>query len=307
MNNKRMTQRFFCLTTLALALAACSSTPDRNSALDDARARVVAAQASPQVAGLAPDELGRAAASLRVAEKAWADGGKSVDVDHLAYLTSQRVTIAQNTAASKAAQAVTAGAAAERDQVRLALRTNEADKAQQQLAAAQQSNAQKSAALAEAEAAALRDKARVDRRDARVSDLEQQLKELNAKKTERGMVVTLGDVLFNSGEAQLLPDGARNMSKLAEFFKRNPENKASIEGYTDSQGSASANQDLSDRRARAVMSTLVSLGVPADRLSTKGFGEEMPTASNGTAAGRQLNRRVEIVFATIPDTAKLTR
>jgi outer membrane protein OmpA-like peptidoglycan-associated protein len=285
-----MNIRVLSLVTLAGTLAACSSMPDRNANLDRASGSYKSAQSDPQVAALAPDELKAAGDSLRVADKAWTDGVAPATVDHLAYMTSQRVVIAQETAASKAAQAVTAGAAAERDRTRLAVRTNEADLAQEKLALSQQSNAQKAGELAAADANAQRDQARVN-------DLEMQLKDLNAKKTDHGMVVTLGDVLFDSGKSKILPGGARNMVKLADFFKRNPQSKASIEGYTDSVGAANANFELSERRAGAVMTALVDHGVPADRLSTKAHGAENPVASNGTAAGRQMNRRVEIVFA----------
>lgn len=300
--------------------------PDRNAALYDARSRYVAAQANPQVTSLAADELRRAGEALRVAEASRAAGDPLARVDHLAYLTRQRVLIAQDTASSRTAQAVTASAAAERDKMRLALRTIEADAAQRQLAQAQQNNAQmanqadaaqrdlaqaqrtnaqQSADLAAADAARQRDQARADRRDARVGDLEMQLRELNARKTDRGMVVTLGDVLFDTGKSQLRGDGTRNLAKLAEFFRRNPDRRASIEGYTDDVGSAGANQSLSERRAGAVMAALVNMGVPADHLSSLGHGEEMPAASNADAAGRQMNRRVEIVFVPLPgDTAR---
>jgi outer membrane protein OmpA-like peptidoglycan-associated protein len=292
-----MNTRLFVLTTLAAALAACSTVPDRNAALDQARARYAAAQNNPQVTTLAPEELKRAGEALGMADKAQADGATLATVDHLAYMGNQRVTIAQDTASSRAAQAVTAGAAAERDRIRLATRTNEANAAQSQLIVAQESNVVKSIQLDAAAQMAMNDKARLDRRDAQVNNLEMQLRDMNAKKTERGMVVTLGDTLFATGQSQLQPEGARNMTKLAEFLKRNPERKASIEGYTDSVGGADANQTLSDRRAHAVMSALIDLGVPSDHLSTQAFGEANPVASNSTAAGRQSNRRVEIVFA----------
>ncbi|CAG1018778.1 putative lipoprotein YiaD [Burkholderiaceae bacterium] len=297
-----MNIRTFALGAIAAAtLAACSSVPDRNTALEQARTRVTSAQGNPQVASLAPEELKRATESLRVADKAWSDGSKTATIDHLSYMTVQRVAIAQETASSRASQAVTAGAAAERDKMRLAQRTSEADAAQRQLAASQQSNARKATELAAAEAGAVRDQARIERSDARASDLENQLKDLNAKKTERGIVVTLGDVLFDSGRSRLLPDGSRNMAKLAEVFKRNPQRRATIEGYTDSVGDAGANQDLSQRRADAVMNELVGQGVAADHLSTRAHGEANPTADNGTPAGRQMNRRVEIVFTPLAD------
>jgi outer membrane protein OmpA-like peptidoglycan-associated protein len=333
-----MNTRFALLATVVATLAACTSVPVRNSALDQARGRFNSAQVNPQITTLAPDELKRAGESLRVAEQAWTNGDTTATVDHLSYIAAQRVTIAQESASSRASQAVTAGAAAERDKMRLAMRTNEADAAQQKLAMSQQDNARKSTELAEAatanerdktqlakrsdevdaaqqqlalsrqsnadktaelaaaDANALREKARTDRSDARVSDLETQLKDLNAKKTERGMVVTLGDVLFDSGQSRLSPDSSRNMRKLADFFKRNPERKASVEGYTDNVGAVNANHDLSQRRATSVMTALVNLGVPADRLSTRAHGEDDPVANNDSAAGRQMNRRVEIVF-----------
>jgi outer membrane protein OmpA-like peptidoglycan-associated protein len=298
-----MNHRLFALATVAAALTACATAPERNLALDQARGRFNAAQGDPQVSALAPDELKRAGEALRLAEEARRGGAPAPTIDHLAYMTAQRVTIAQETASGKASQSVIAGAAAERDKMRLAVRTAEADASQQQLALSQQSNARKTAELAVADANVAREQARVDRRDARVVDLESQLKELNAKKTDRGMVVTLGDVLFDSGQSRLLPDSGRNMSKLADFFIRNPGRSASIEGYTDSVGAASINLDLSERRANAVRTALVSLGVTGDRLVTRAHGEENPAATNSTPAGRQMNRRVEIVFAAQPGDA----
>ena len=276
----------FVVLAIAAALTACASVPASNSALDKAHSRFATVKTNPQVAELAPEETQRAADALRAADLAWTEKEPATTVDHLAYLADQRVTIAQETASSRASRAVTEGAAAERDKVRLALRTREADVAQQQLAVSQKSDAQKTAALAGEQA--------------RVADLESELRALNAKKTERGMVVTLGDVLFDSGQSRLSPAGTRNMTTLADFFKRYPQRTATIEGYTDSIGSDSSNLALSERRASSVMTALVSLGVPSDRLSTRAHGSQMPVADNGTAAGRQMNRRVEVVFAPQP-------
>lgn len=280
-----------------LVLGACASVPDRNAALDAARSRLEAVQAQPQAATLAADELTQAREALRVAEAARVGGESLSRVDHLAYLASQRAAIAEETLSSRTAEAVTASAAAERDRLRLAMRTREADAAQSKLATAERMNADKTAALAQAEAAAAADRDRLARRDAQVGDLQAQLRELNARQTERGMVVTLGDVLFSTGQANLQPEGQRSMEKLADFLRRNPQQLAAVEGYTDSVGSAAANQALSERRARAVVDALVQLGVPSSQLSQQAFGEERPVASNTTASGRQANRRVEVVFA----------
>jgi len=277
------------LIALVATVAACSSAPVRNDALEQARSRLDAARANTQVASLAPDELKVATDAMLAADAAAKARAKKPTIEHLAYMATQRVTIAEETAASLAAQAVTASAAAERDKMRLALRTAEADAAQRALTASEQEAARKAAELAMAK----------QRNEARVSDLEAQLAELNAKKTDRGMVVTLGDVLFDTGKSQLRPGSNTNLAKLAEFFKRNPERKAMIEGYTDNVGSAGMNLALSQRRATAVMDALLGMGVTTGQLDTRAYGLEKPTADNSTAAGRQMNRRVEIVFAEV--------
>jgi outer membrane protein OmpA-like peptidoglycan-associated protein len=253
-------------------LGACASAPPRNAALDAARTSYESARADPQVATLAVDELAQAGASVQAADRALTERQPLATVDHLAYMAAQQVVVAQATASSRAAQAVTASAAAERDKLRLDVRTAEADAATRRLAASEQNGE-------------------------RVAALELQLAELNARQTERGLVVTLGDVLFDTGRSQLLPGGSRNVAKLAEFLVQNPERTASIEGHTDNVGSAASNYALSERRANAVLGALVGAGVSRGSLSTRALGADVPTASNDSAAGRQMNRRVEIVIA----------
>ena len=298
------------LLVVAGALGACSSMPERNVALDQAQSRYAAAQAQPQVMTLASAELKRASEALRVAEQAKANGESMATVDHLAYLASQRIGIAQDTAASRSAEAVTAGAAAERDRMRLALRTQEVDAAQRQLQSAQQTNASTSQQLTAAQQAAANanqqlagaqqsvamQQAELARREAQLAELQAQMRDLNGRKTDRGIVVTLGDVLFATGQATLQGDGARTMGKLAEFFKRYPQRTALIEGHTDSVGSEASNQLLSERRAKSVMAALVAQGVPAASLRSEGFGASKPASGNDTADGRRMNRRVEVIF-----------
>jgi outer membrane protein OmpA-like peptidoglycan-associated protein len=133
----------------------------------------------------------------------------------------------------------------------------------------------------------------------------QQLKELNAKKTNRGVVVTLGDVLFNSNKSELKSGGTRNVKKLADFLKQYPQRNVLIEGYTDSTGSESLNQALSERRANSVKAALIDRGITSDRIDTRGYGKEFPVAGNDTAANRQMNRRVEVIFSD--DNGKITQ
>lgn len=128
-------------------------------------------------------------------------------------------------------------------------------------------------------------------------ELRRQIAELNAKQTERGLVVTLGDVLFETGKADLKSGATANLGKLAGFLNQQPERALVIEGHTDSVGSDSYNQVLSQNRADSVKAFLLSQGVESNRITTVGKGESTPVASNDSASGRQMNRRVEIVIA----------
>jgi outer membrane protein OmpA-like peptidoglycan-associated protein len=131
----------------------------------------------------------------------------------------------------------------------------------------------------------------------RTAKLEILLVELQATKTERGMVVTIGDVLFATGQADLTPNGMSTLRKLADVMAQNPERSVLVEGFTDSVGTSSSNQDLAQRRANAVATALGSMGVPRERIAMRAYGEAFPVAANDTAANRQLNRRVEVVLS----------
>ncbi len=122
-----------------------------------------------------------------------------------------------------------------------------------------------------------------------------ELKELHAKETNRGLVLTLGDVLFESGKTSLMPGAKRTIDKLAEFLASYPNRNVLIEGHTDNIGSEEYNIDLSLKRADAVASALIDRGIQKSRILTQGLGETYPVATNKTAEGRQKNRRVEII------------
>ncbi len=306
------TKRFLPFTLVALAvLAACSSVPAGNAQLDEARRDYRAAQENPQARDLASGEMRQAGDALARASDAWTRGDDSAKVNHLAYLARQRVAIAQETGSRKAAELAVTNANVSRDQVRLAARTDEADAARRKAEAAQmdaQASQRQAQASQQQSEAAMRD-AQAAQRDtqtaqrqaddsaARNRDLEAQLKDLNAKKTERGMVITIGDVLFETDRAQLRAGGMRNVEKLVAFLKQYPQRKALVEGFTDSTGSSSHNMELSGRRADAVRTALVDMGVGRGRIATQGYGESFPVAGNDSSGGRQLNRRVEIVLS----------
>lgn len=272
------------LSAIVLAvLSACTTMPADKTPIELARVDVQAARDNPQTATLAGSELQAAETALQRANQAQANRESAATVDHLAYLASQRAAIAQEAGRQKAAEQRISDANAVRDRMQLENRTREADAARQQTLTAQD---QARAAEEQTRAAELRNR-----------QLEERVKELNAKPTPRGWVVTFGDVLFSTGQAQLKSGSARNIDKLAGVLQSYPQRKVLIEGFTDSTGSEATNMALSQRRSAAVREALIDKGVSPGRISTRGYGESYPVADNTSAGGRQLNRRVEIILS----------
>jgi len=281
----------------AVFLAGCSTVPTTTSTLDQARADYVAASNNPQVAAYAPLEFRQASEALDRANQAAAKRESLDTIDRLAYVAKQRVATAQEVARAKAAEKEIADAGRQRDRMQLEARTAEAERARREAANAnaQVAVAQQQAQDAQAQAAAAQQQAaQLAERSTR---LEAILVELHAQKTERGMVVTIGDVLFATDRAELTQNGMATVRKLAEVMMQNPDRTVLVEGFTDSTGSAAHNKELSERRAQSVALALTSLGVPRERVAMRGYGEAYPVASNDTAGNRQLNRRVEIVLS----------
>lgn len=296
------------LTAAALAVAvlvgACSSVPSSTGLLEQTRSDFRTAQSDPKVASYAPLELKQAGEALAQANAAANDNDSTEEIDKLAYVAKQKIALTQEIAKRKTAEAEVANAGQERDQMRLAQRTNEANiaknSAEQSQAAAQVAQAQALAAQRQAQTA--RDQATASQRttqdaNARAAQLEAQLAELAAKQTARGMVITMGDVLFGTDLYRLNAEGMRTAQKLAKVLQENPQRAVLVEGFADSTGASAYNQALSERRAGAVQTALVELGVSRERVAMRGYGESYPVAANDTAPNRQLNRRVEIVLS----------
>ena len=121
--------------------------------------------------------------------------------------------------------------------------------------------------------------------------------DLQAKQTDRGMLVTLGDVLFEFGRAEVRPAAQNAIAKLASYLKQHPDRRVLIEGFTDSIGSDSANLALSQRRAQAVADALRAQGIDPTRIATRGYGKAYPVAGNTSASDRAMNRRVEVYIS----------
>lgn len=299
------------LSLLAVAmLAACSTVPSTTT-LEQTRADYHALQASPMAATYAPLEMKQAGDALQLANVSAAQNDSQEKLDKLTYVATQKIALAREVTKQKGAEAESAQASQDRDQLRLQQRTAEADRANMntriaesesaeakraaQVARDQAQSAKQSTQLAVADAAAAQRVA--EEAQARSAQLEAQLSELAARKTERGMVITLGDLLFGTDLARLNADGMRSAQKLATLLQQNPQRTVLVEGFADSTGTSAHNQELSERRANAVRTSLREMGVAPDRISTRGYGETLPVAANDTAANRQLNRRVEIVLS----------
>lgn len=288
----------------AAALSACGGMPQGNTQLEQARQEYRNLRADPRAQNDNSTEMKLATEALSQANTAWNNDADPARVNHLSYLVSQRVAIVRATLDTKTAQDAMNAAAANRGKVQLEARTQEADAAQRNAAAAQQATqaAQLDTAAAERDAAAARtasSQAQLATQDAleRNCQLEARLKDLNAKPTPRGLVITLGDVLFDVDRAALRPGGMRLVQQLAAVLTEFPQRNALVEGHTDSTGSDAHNQTLSTQRAVAVRAALLDQGIAGPRISTRGYGESNPVASNDSAAGRQINRRVEIVLS----------
>jgi outer membrane protein OmpA-like peptidoglycan-associated protein len=262
-------KQLIATTVAAVLLAACAAAPVKPDGAADARSKLTQLQSDPNLAGRAPLAVKEADAAVQVAEQPQADQELGA---YRVYMADRKVEIARAQAETSLAEDQRATLSAQRQTSRLDARTREADAAH--LAAA---NSEQQAA-----------------------ELQRQIDVLQAKPTDRGLIVTLGDVLFDTGKASLKPGATSNLNKLVVFLNEYSDRTVLIEGYTDSVGSEDYNQGLSERRADSVKSYLAGQGIGSIRLSASGKGESEPVASNDSAAGREQNRRVEVIISNPP-------
>lgn len=305
---------------LAAVLAACATAPTQNAMLDEARAGYERAANNPYAARGGTVELQSARVALQRAQAALEAGEDAAIVEHYAYLAKRRTETALEAGKVVAGDEAVAAAALERQRIMMEVRAREAEEMQkralasgaeadaarklaleqQEQAAASRKQAEEQLAKAQAaNAAALAAAEAARAADEQAKRLAAQLEEMKARKTERGMVLTLGDVLFDTGRSDLKPGALRTLEQLTAFLVENPDRTAIIEGHTDSVGAAAFNQRLSEERAQAVQNALIERGIAPARLSAVGFGPTKPVVGNDTAAGRQQNRRVEVILPDV--------
>lgn len=259
------------LVTLLVASGCARQEARGPTPLDHVRGEFSKLQAEPELASLAPVAVRQAEQAINAAARA--EEG-TPEYDHLVFMAEQRVKIANAHAVSRKHVNEREELRDRRDRMRLEARAREAEEARREAVASREETER----------------------------LRQQVEELSARETNRGIVLTLRDVLFDVNEATLKPGAGSELDRLVEFLEEYDSRNIRIQGHTDSTGDQAYNMELSQRRADAVKSYLVSRGIDASRIRTDGRGPNMPIASNNTAEGRQLNRRVEILVER-PDIA----
>lgn len=247
---------------LLLLLAGCASPTPVPDLLLPARDRYHTLSLDTDAQRLAPMDVARAGESLARAERLAGYWGSGADVQHYAYLSMRYTDIARAHTHIAANQEQIAKLEAERQRLQLALRDSQLQAVQRQ-----------------------------------GQWLQQQLLALTTTDADRGLVLTLGDVLFDTGEADLQPAANRTMLKLAQYLQANPKRVVRIEGYTDNTGNSAENLELSRQRAQAVADLLAELGIHRSRLQVHGYGDQYAVEANASERGRALNRRVEVVIS----------
>lgn len=299
------------LLAAAAALAACSTTPTVPPELLSARETVRQASADPNVLTYGALDLKKASDALDRANTLSAKGESVGEVGSAAYVALRHAEAARAIASSKANEDAIKASQTERERVRADISSADAERARAEAAAAQQQAdvSRMRASIARADANEATQQARTARAEAAAANaqaaaassqaeaLQRQLAELQAQPTERGMLVTLGDVLFEFGRADVKPGAREALARLAGWLQQHPERRVLVEGFTDSVGAESANLQLSRRRAEAVASALAGHGIAADRIRAMGYGEGYPVADNSSDSNRAMNRRVEVYIS----------
>lgn len=315
------------LLGVVVLAAGCATTAPPPGLLDNLEADLAAMVADGEVAELAPVAVADARNAVR---RARAEGLDEGELSHRARLARKQIEIARAAAFAERARRQTEQVDQQRTELMLrasrlevaqarreaeqALLQSTATREEMQRAreqamsseerraeateAAEQARAEAMQALRLAEAQA--SEIELARREADLASqtadsLRRRLEYMEYRETDRGVVVTLGDVLFEVGQADLAPEAEASLVDVIELLESEPDKAIRIEGHTDSTGPAAANLRLSERRAGAVRDALVALGVPADRIRAVGMGEDFPIASNETDQGRARNRRVDVI------------
>lgn len=287
-------------TLIAAAIAAtlfagCASAP-KPAGSEQVRAKLTALQGETTLANAAPVALKDAEAAVTVAETPEKD---LVLAAHRVYIADRKVETARALAETQYSEAQRTALNEKSEKARLDSRTREADRAKTDALVARAESAEQKVAAGNARSDADAALLAANASQQQAAELQRQLEILQARPTDRGLVLTLGDTLFATGRSEIKSGATVNLDRLTAFLNEYPKRTAAIEGFTDNMGSEEMNQSLSERRADSVKRYLVGQGVGSERLTSSGRGENSPVADNESAAGRQQNRRVEVVISQV--------
>lgn len=263
---KEVTTRLAVLSAAASIAAACSSLPESVPELTSARMKVNELDTDPMALRVAGDDLDEARAQLRIAEEIYEEDGEIDSLQHHAHMATTHAEIGLERIGEAHAREELRRSEAARSEILIEARTRQAETAER-------------------------------RAEEAVRAAQRLAEELEARETARGVVLTLGDVLFDTDSANLKAGAQPVLDRLAEFMHDNDGYRLLIEGHTDSRGTEDYNLALSSRRAATVRDALLARSVAPGRLETEALGEAFPIATNQSAAGRQENRRVEIIVS----------
>ena len=308
--NYTMSRSLIAAAIAASLIAGCASAPKKPAGSVEVRAKLTALQGDAILATRAPVATKDAELAVQQAEISQPDLELAA---HRVYIADRKVDTARALAQTRFSEEERTALNEQSEKARLDARTREADLAKSDALNARLESAEQkvaaSSARSDADAAMLAANASqlaANASQQQAAELQRQLEILQARPTDRGMVLTLGDTLFATGRSELKSGATANLDRLTTFMNEYPQRTAAIEGFTDSSGSDEYNQDLSQRRADEVRRYLIGQGVGTARLSATGRGEASPVADNSSAAGRQQNRRVEVVIsqAVLPQASK---
>jgi outer membrane protein OmpA-like peptidoglycan-associated protein len=299
---RHATSNVVIIAAAGALLAGCASTPRRSPELARARSAVQTLSSQPRADEAAAPDLQAARADLHRADEALHAGRPMQDVNQLAYLALRHAQAGEARVDAARSQAEVAQATQQRDRLLLEAKKRQAMAAEQQAESARQEARSAQQQMQQAQNETQQARAQAQAAQQQLANEQQQYKQLEkeqlgAHRTDQGMVVTLSNVLFSTGKATLQPGAHLQIERLAAYLEDHPKQRVLIEGNTDSTGSAAFNQKLSAARAQAVAQALELQGVGPSQYRTIGLGEAYPVAANDSAAGRQQNRRVDIVFS----------
>ena len=276
------------LLITSVFITGCATQETKPEALQDLISKQSEMQEDERIASNAGIELNELRELVNNANKAWQDGEQE-EFEQQMYLASRQSEIAESKGLAAHYRDQIEEMSEQRQQLLLQAKNAELERTRSRLEETQSELTTTSQQLEDLSEIA-------ESAEQQAIALADELTNVKAEMTNRGMVLTLQDILFETAESDLKSGSERTIDKVTEFLNNNPDVVVTVEGFTDSVGSEAYNMGLSKQRAESVKSALTDQGIDDKRLTTKAMGEAFPVATNDTPAGRQENRRVELVL-----------